>query len=103
MDKNGEAIYKTHASPFEQPAWGRYTQKPGKLYAHLFDRSQGGQLVIPEIKKPMTRVYLLADENQTPLSTQLTDEGFVISLPEKGFDEIVTVVVLEFLGNLGDK
>ncbi len=34
---NGEAIYGTTAGPFEhQLHWARFTQKPGKLYTHVF-------------------------------------------------------------------
>lgn len=35
---NGEAIYGTQAGPFVKPLpWGRVTQRPGKLYLHVFD------------------------------------------------------------------
>lgn len=37
MKINGEAIYCTSASPFKQPAWGRFTEKSGTVYAHLFN------------------------------------------------------------------
>src|SRR2546427_10794444 len=37
MRANGEAIYATSVSPYGMPAWGRYTAKPGRLYAHIFD------------------------------------------------------------------
>ena len=38
---NGEAIYGTTASPFRKLDWGRCTQKPGKLFLHVFDWPQG--------------------------------------------------------------
>jgi alpha-L-fucosidase len=35
MKANGEAIYGTTASPFKKLAWGKSTQKPGKLFRSL--------------------------------------------------------------------
>lgn len=102
ISTNGEAIYATEASPFEQPVWGRYTQKPGKIYAHLFDLPAGNQLKVPEIKKSIIRAYLLSDEKQTPLNFEITEAGLVVPLPNKKFDELVTVVVLEYEGSLSD-
>jgi len=48
MKVNGESIYDTTAghSP-KAPAWGRVTQKPGKLYLHVFDWPKDGKLVSP--------------------------------------------------------
>ena len=51
MKVNGESIYGTTASPFPKaPAWGRVTQKPGKLYLHVFDWPKDGKLVVPSDK-----------------------------------------------------
>jgi|GEM_PF-2305283 len=102
LSVNSEAIYATEASPFKQPSWGRYTQKPGKIYAHIFDTPAGNQLIIPEIKKMITRGYLLSDENRTSLNCELTAAGLVVSLPENELDAFATVVVLEYEGSLSD-
>ena len=37
MSVNGEAIHGTTASCFKKLDWGRCTQKPGKLFLHVFD------------------------------------------------------------------
>ena len=60
MKVNGEAIYGTSASPFKKLAWGRCTQKPGKLYLHVFDWPKG-ELVVPGLKNKVAKAYLLAD------------------------------------------
>ena len=67
MDVNGEAIYGTSASPFKKLAWGRCTQKPGKLYLHVFDWPQG-ELIVPGLKNTVTKAYLLADPQKKPLN-----------------------------------
>jgi alpha-L-fucosidase len=41
MKVNGESIYGTTASPFAKLAWGRATQKPGKIYLHVFNWPDG--------------------------------------------------------------
>ncbi len=37
MQIYGESIYGSSASPYEQPQWGRYTQKHKSLFLHVFD------------------------------------------------------------------
>ena len=64
MKVNGEAIYGTSASPFKKLPWGRCTQKPGKLYLHVFDWPKDGELVVPGLKNQVTKAYLLADADR---------------------------------------
>ena len=57
---NGEAIYGTTASPFAKlPFDGRCTQKPGKLYLHVFDWPHDRKLVVP-VKNEVHAAYLLS-------------------------------------------
>lgn len=95
MATNGEAIYGTTASPFERPSWGRYTKKAGKLYVHVFQWPQEGNLQVPVGELRVTRVYLLADTNKTLLQTQKRPDALVIHVPQKAPDDIVSVVVIE--------
>ena len=64
MKVNGEAIYGTTASPFKKLAWGKCTQKPGKLYLHVFDWPKNGILNVP-IANEVKRAYLLAKPTQS--------------------------------------
>ncbi len=64
MNVNGEAIYGTSASPFKRLPWGRCTQKPGKLYLHVFDWPKDGELLVPGLKNKVTQAYLLADAHE---------------------------------------
>ncbi|WKN45001.1 alpha-L-fucosidase [Tunicatimonas pelagia] len=71
---NGEAIYGSSASPYEAPDWGRYTQKGGKLYAHVLDWPEGNQLTLPEALT-VQRAYWLADGQEVvadPAANALT-------------------------------
>ncbi len=96
MTVNGEAIYATTASPFEQPAWGRYTKKPGKLYAHVFEWPSDGKLSIPLKGERVTKAYLLADSSRKALKTQITSDGVAIQLPSQAPDAIASVIAVEY-------
>jgi len=96
MKVNGEAIYETQASPFEQPAWGRFTQKPDRLYAHVFEWPQDGILHVPPIKDVVTKVYLLTATGHQPLKVEQSDAGITVSLPPEASDPVASVVVLEY-------
>jgi len=96
MAVNGEAIYSTTASPFERPPWGRYTKKPGRLYAHIFEWPASGTLEIPLRGKKISRAYLLADRDRNPLSVRTGPAGVTITLPPRAPDPIVSVVAVEY-------
>jgi alpha-L-fucosidase len=96
---NGESIYGTTASPFEKLSWGRCTQKPGKLYLHIFDWPADGKIKIPGLRSEFEEAYLLADEKHNSLVVAREGENdVVINVPEKPLDPIDTVVVLKIKG-----
>jgi len=94
MSLNKESIYGTTASPFERPAWGRYTKKAGKLYAHVFEWPQDGTIMVPVRKSKVTQVYCLADQKRIALRTERRSDGLAIYLPDQMQDAIVPVVVI---------
>jgi alpha-L-fucosidase len=98
MRVNGEAIYGTSASPFlQQLPWGRCTQKPGKLFLHVFDWPKD-ELIVP-VKNRVTKAYLLADPAHTALNVgDELDAGAAIFLPAEAPDKLASVVVLEIKG-----
>jgi alpha-L-fucosidase len=96
MKVNGEAIYGTTASPFPRPEWGRYTKKPGVLYAHVFEWPAMGTITIPlpgETLKGAPR--LLTVDGPVELVYRKTDKGIEVDVPEKCPDPIPSVVVIE--------
>ena len=97
MKLNGEAIYGTTVSPYGMPAWGRYTAKPGKVYALVFDWPKDGKLTLAGMKEKPLRARVLADGR--PLTVEQSESGFVVQLPAVPPSTIAAVLVLE--GNLG--
>ncbi len=94
---NGEAIYGTTASPFVKlPFDGRCTQKPGKLYLHVFNWPKDGKLELP-ISNEVKSAYLLTKPAEK-LAFAAASDGKAISLPEIMPDPNATVVVVEIDG-----
>ncbi|WP_346861562.1 alpha-L-fucosidase [uncultured Draconibacterium sp.] len=98
MQKNGESIYGTLASPFFKLPWGRCTTKEVKghtqLYLHVFDWPKNGILKVPGLKTRISDVYLLSNPNQH-FAWRFVDGDLQIHAPSVTFDEINTVVVLK--------
>ena len=94
---NGDAIYGTKGGPFKPFPWGRCTQKPGKLYLHVFDWPKG-ELFVPGLKNRVTKAYLLVDKAQNGLAVTAAADGVRIKLPAEAPDKIASVVVLEIEG-----
>jgi len=95
MRRNGEAIYGTTASPYGMPAWGRYTAKPGKVYALVFDWPKNGKLTLAGMKQKPLTARVLGDAK--PLTIE-TDSGLAVRLPTVPPSAIASVVVLEVGG-----
>ena len=97
MKQNGASIYGATPGPWPKaPAWGRVTQKPGKLYLHVFAWPKTGKLVVPELPgKKIAAAYLLADADRTPLAVVAGENRLEIALPAEAPDPVATVVVLE--------
>ncbi len=96
IDRNGESIYGTSASPFtEQPAWGRVTEKGNRTYLHVFDWPADGTLSVKGLPAHPQRAWLLADPAHKPLLLADRDGALVISLPDHAPNDADSVVVLE--------
>lgn len=99
LSVNGEAIYGATAGPFEhQLHWGRFTQKPGKLFTHVFFWPGNGQLTIP-VTGTITKAYLLAKPGES-LPFTSSAAGVQLRLPAKAPDAIASVIVLETKGTV---
>ena len=96
---NGDAIYGTTASPFDKPEWGRYTQKPGTLFAHIFDWPEHNKLVLPIESKNIKRVYLM-NSPDADLRFQAMPGETVVLLPNQAPDDIASVLVVEHTAQL---
>jgi alpha-L-fucosidase len=95
MKVNGESIYGTKASLFENLYWGRSTTKPGKIYLHVFDWPENGNLDIPGLMTQVKSAYLLADPD-TMLEVSYVNGSAFVSVPKEPVNPFATVIVLEF-------
>lgn len=95
MTVYGESIYGATRSPFKtEPAWGFYTKKEGKLFAHLCSWPKDATFSVPALTNPVTKVYLMNDPGKA-LDFTVEDGKIRISLPSKAPNEMDSVVVLE--------
>lgn len=101
MKVNGQAIYGTTACPTRLPAWGRITTKAGDdtstLFLHVFDWPADGKLPVAISNEPLS-CSLLADDSRSLEVTQTDDNGLIVNLSGKPFDDIATVLVLQVKG-----
>jgi alpha-L-fucosidase len=101
MKVNGEGIHATSASPFKRLPWGRCTTKLSggdtTLYLHVFDWPKDGQLLVPGLRNPIRKAYLLAGKKT--LRTTPVETGVTIAVPGSAPDPISSTVVLEIRRN----
>jgi len=87
---NGESIYGAKASPYDRPEWGRYTSKPGVIYAHVFNWPEDGILALN--KDIRVKSASLLSDPKTELKFKTDDSGVSVFLPAIATDTIATVV-----------
>ncbi|MEG0889238.1 MAG: alpha-L-fucosidase [Bacteroides sp.] len=93
---NGEAIYGTSASPFQElPFEGYCTRKADKLYFHLTGQPVR-EINIP-LKNKIKRAYFLSTPDQK-LVTKSSSGLVSVILPKQEPDPYATVLVLEIAG-----
>jgi alpha-L-fucosidase len=92
-----ESIRGTSASPFTKLDWGRCTQRPGKLYLHVFDWPQDQKLRVPGLKNTVTRAAFLGDGGDS-LTFERDGNDLLVSVPKKRPNRNDTVIVLEIDG-----
>ncbi|MGI6206804.1 MAG: alpha-L-fucosidase [Anaerolineae bacterium] len=92
---NGESIYGTRPGPIQGLDWCRSTTRPGKVYLHVFDWPELGDIRLPAPLVNVTGAYLLADRTRQSLRTQVIGEKAFIKGPDSAPDPVDTVVVLE--------
>jgi len=93
---NGDAIYGTTASPCSMPTWGRLTRKGNRLFLHVFEWPQDGQLPIPLLAKTVG-CRLLADPART-FTVKQAEDSLIVQLTGQAPDAICSVVELTIEG-----
>jgi alpha-L-fucosidase len=103
MKTNGDSIHGTAASPFKALPWGRCTQrvidaKTTRLYLHVFEWPNGGELVVPGLASEPLACHVIAEPSKG-LAFSRREDAVVIQLPSgKAPDPIDTVVALDIRG-----
>jgi alpha-L-fucosidase len=100
MQKNSESIYGTSSSPFpyELP-WGYCTRKGSRLFLHVFDWPENGQLSLNGLNNKIGKAYSLLDPEEALTVDRDEAGGLMIGLPEAPPDGINSVFVLKIKGD----
>jgi len=101
MNRNGESVYGTTASPFFKLTWGRCTKKIENgnttLYLHVFDWPKDELLRVPGMDAKIRDIYLLKNPKQK-FAWKFEDNDLLIHAPKVIFDPINTVIVVKING-----
>jgi alpha-L-fucosidase len=96
MKVNGQAIYGTTASPFENLAWGRCTKKVDgdatTLYLHVFNWPKDGKLRIPGLSSAIRSATVLATGKG--LDAVSDAQGLLIDVPSETPDPVSATLVV---------
>jgi alpha-L-fucosidase len=97
LKENGDAIYGTKASIFEQlPFYGASTTKGNTIYLHTFLMPSNYQLAMPLLKNKITKVYHLASKKELPF--HISNNQCIIDCNGIKIDDAATVIAVETAG-----
>ncbi len=103
MRQNGESIYGTTASPFEEIGWGRATMRrsddTSTLYLHVFDPPSDGVLRIRGLLSDPLAAYALQDPVRNPLLTRREQDEIFVDLSSVHCAGPATVIAMRFQGD----
>lgn len=92
MHTHGDAIHGTSASPFEGAPF-RSTRKDRTLNCFLPDWPSTRELLLPGVRTRPTSARLLGAN--TALPTRVTEQGLVVTLPERASDPVCSVLSVQ--------
>ena len=102
MDVNGDAIYGTQAGPFTRLPWGRATSKQiadggYRLYLHVFDWPNNGELFIPGLESLPTQGQILGgDKIQIEQASKNRGGVLLKGMPNEPVHAAASVLALDF-------
>jgi len=94
-DKDGKPVFKARED------W-RCTNRPGKLYVHLF-KWPGEAFELRGVKEAVARAYLLADPSHRNLAVRKDGDSVIVTLPAKAPAEYDSVLCLEMKAGSKDR
>jgi alpha-L-fucosidase len=96
LQRNGDAIYGTTASPFPFLSWGRCTRKGNILFLHIFDWPDDSRLRLP-LRCSVESARLLGAP-QYRVNFHSDGSTCEIALPVQAPDSLLSVVALRISG-----
>ena len=95
MKVNGKSIYGTSSAPCPEPAWGRLTMgKDGTLYAHVFENTIFGELVLEGLTVSPTAIHILETGQDVPF--HFHDGRLSFQMPSETLAAPLNVVCILF-------
>lgn len=96
MDRHGDAIHATVASPFQQTTF-RATRSPGndRINVFLADWPGNRELLLPGLQTMPTRATMMGASVLDTLPTRRVDNGIVVTLPAQASDPVCSVLRIE--------
>jgi alpha-L-fucosidase len=98
LSKNGEAIYGADPDPFHISfKWGSLTSKTNKIYLHLLENPENGQITLPGLQGKIKSVAVLGEPKQK-LTFSQDQSGLKIKVPAGlDVDKEFKVIALTFV------
>jgi alpha-L-fucosidase len=102
LDVNGESIYGAEAFDLHKDLhdWGKITfreeNNTAKLYLHVYTWPLDKIIPLTGITSTPSKIYLLADKQESPLDFSHSGAFTEIQIPELAPDPYVSVIVLEY-------
>lgn len=96
MKANGESIYETSASVFEDLPWGRSTTRGDTLYLHPFIWPTDGKLIVPGLGSEAKSARVLSSGEK--LNVRRSGANLVVEVPRTSPDPICPTIELVLEG-----
>jgi alpha-L-fucosidase len=90
MAKNGNSIYGTRGNIIAPQKWGVITKKGNTLYAHVLNKTDQGEILLPGINEKISGVKLFNGTSKLKYTQQA--EGLLISLENVKLDADDTII-----------
>lgn len=98
MEKNDSSIYGTTRSPLPLQSWGVVTAKRDKIFLHVFQWPEDGQLYVGGLQSAVKSAYMLTDPSKNLQVNRVNQTDIQLSLPTQGqapgTDTVNRVIVL---------
>ncbi len=99
LAKYGETIYGAKGSPWGRAqAWGDITAKENKLYLHIFDWPEDGEIHLSGLSNKVVSAQLLNDKKQLVKTIKQQNGWTTVQLPLAKPKGLVPVIALELDG-----